>query len=148
MDKRIIYTGDDGMVAVIVPAPECGLTIEQIAAKDVPQGAVFEVVDVIDIPSDRTFRGAWRHDTSPAPQKVAVDLMKAKDITHARRRAKREEEFKPHDEAIMKQLPGKSAQDAEAARAAIRARYDTIQANVDKCGSVGELKAIIEAEGL
>jgi hypothetical protein len=58
MNKRIIYPTDDGGVAVIVPA-ECGLTIEQIAAKDVPAGKPYEIVDVSDIPSDRTFRGAW-----------------------------------------------------------------------------------------
>jgi hypothetical protein len=58
MNQRIIYPTDDGGVAVIVPA-ECGLTIEQIAAKDVPAGKPYEIVDVADIPSDRTFRGAW-----------------------------------------------------------------------------------------
>ena len=59
--KRIIYPTDDGGVAVIVPAPECGLTIEQIAAKDVPAGKSFKIVDVADIPSDRTFRNAWEY---------------------------------------------------------------------------------------
>lgn len=58
MDKRIIYPTDEGGVAVIVPA-DCGLTIEEIAAKDVPAGKPFEIVDVTDIPEDRTFRGAW-----------------------------------------------------------------------------------------
>jgi hypothetical protein len=58
MNSRIIYPTDDGGVAVIVPA-ECGLTIEEIAAKDVPAGKTYEIVDVTDIPSDRTFRGAW-----------------------------------------------------------------------------------------
>jgi hypothetical protein len=57
--KRIIYPTDDGGVAVIIPAAECGLTIEQIAAKDVPVGKEFQIVDVADIPADRTFRGAW-----------------------------------------------------------------------------------------
>ena len=59
MNQRIIYPTDDGGVAVIVPAVECGLTIEQIAAKDVPAGKEFQIVDVADIPVDRTFRGAW-----------------------------------------------------------------------------------------
>jgi len=59
MNSRIIYPTDDGGVAVIVPAAECGLTIEEIAAKDVPAGKSYEIVDVADIPSDRTFRGAW-----------------------------------------------------------------------------------------
>jgi len=57
MNKRIIYQDDNG-VCVIVPA-DCGLTIEEIAAKDVPAGVAFSIVDVADIPTDRTFRGAW-----------------------------------------------------------------------------------------
>ena len=61
MNQRIIYPTDDGGVAVIIPAPECGLTIEEIAAKDVPAGKSFKIVDVADIPSDRTFRNAWEY---------------------------------------------------------------------------------------
>lgn len=59
--KRIIYPTEEGGVAVIVPAPECGLTIEEIAAKDVPAGLPYKIVDVSDIPSDRTFRNAWEY---------------------------------------------------------------------------------------
>jgi hypothetical protein len=59
MNSRIIYPTDDGGVAIIVPAAECGLTIEQIAAKDVPAGKEYKIVDVADIPTDRTFRNAW-----------------------------------------------------------------------------------------
>lgn len=58
-DKRIIYPTPEGGVAVIVPAPECGLTIEEIARKDVPAGVDFRIVDAADIPDDRTFRNAW-----------------------------------------------------------------------------------------
>ena len=61
MDKRIIYPTDDGGVAVIVPAPNSGLTIEEIAAKDVPTGKDYQIVDVADVPSDRTFRNAWEY---------------------------------------------------------------------------------------
>jgi hypothetical protein len=61
MNSRILYPTDDGGVAVIVPAAECGLTIEEIAAKDVPAGKPFKIVDVADIPSDRTFRAAWEY---------------------------------------------------------------------------------------
>ena len=74
MNQRIIYPTDEGGVSVIVPAPECGLTIEQIAAKDVPPVVVmqdgvvvsstprpYKIVDVADIPSDRTFRNAWEY---------------------------------------------------------------------------------------
>jgi hypothetical protein len=58
---RIIYPTDDGGVAVIIPAAECGLSIEEIAAKDVPAGKPYKIVDVSDIPSDRTFRNAWEY---------------------------------------------------------------------------------------
>ena len=61
MNSRIIYPTDDGGVAVIIPAPECGLTIEEIAAKDVPAGKPWKIVDGTDIPSDRTFRNAWEY---------------------------------------------------------------------------------------
>ena len=60
MNQRIIYPTDDGSIAVIVPA-DCGLTIEEIAAKDVPAGKPYKIVDVADIPSDRTFRDAWEY---------------------------------------------------------------------------------------
>ena len=58
--NRIIYPTDDGGVAVIVPA-DCGLTVEEIAAKDVPAGKPYQIVDVSEIPSDRTFRNAWEY---------------------------------------------------------------------------------------
>jgi len=56
---RVIYPTDDGGVAVIIPTAECGLTIQQIAAKDVPMGKPYKIVDVSDVPSDRVFRNAW-----------------------------------------------------------------------------------------
>jgi len=61
MNSRIIYPTDDGGVAVIVPSAECGLTIEEIAAKDAPTGKPFKIVDVANIPTDRTFRDAWEY---------------------------------------------------------------------------------------
>lgn len=44
--KRIIYPTDDGGIAIIVPAPECGLTIEEITVKDVPAGVKYKIIDV------------------------------------------------------------------------------------------------------
>jgi hypothetical protein len=61
MNSRIIYPTDDGGVAIIIPAAECGLTIEQIAAKDVPAGKSYKIVDVADIPTERLFRNAWEY---------------------------------------------------------------------------------------
>jgi hypothetical protein len=58
MDTRIIYQNDEGGVSVVIPT-ECGLTIEEIAAKDVPTGKPYKIVDAEDIPADRTARDAW-----------------------------------------------------------------------------------------
>jgi hypothetical protein len=60
-NPRIIYPTPEGGVAIIIPAPECGLTIEQIAAKDVPAGVPYRIVEASDIPEDRTFRNAWEY---------------------------------------------------------------------------------------
>ena len=61
--KRIIYKQEDGGVAVLVPSPEYlqDHTIEELAAKDVPEGAEFEIVDTDTVPTDRTFRDAWEY---------------------------------------------------------------------------------------
>jgi hypothetical protein len=61
MNQRIIYPNDDGGVSIIVPSPEylAEHTIEELAAKDVPAGKPFKIVDVSDIPTDRNFRDAW-----------------------------------------------------------------------------------------
>jgi hypothetical protein len=64
MKKRIIYQNDKGGVSVIIPArfEDCGMTIDQIAAKDVPTGKPYKIVDVADIPTDRSEREAWAVD--------------------------------------------------------------------------------------
>jgi hypothetical protein len=58
MNQRIIYQNDEGGINIIVPA-DCNLTIEEIAVKDVPQGKEYHIVDVSEVPTDRTFRNAW-----------------------------------------------------------------------------------------
>ena len=63
MNQRIIYPTDDGGVAIIIPTPEylSEHTIEELALKDVPEGKPYKIVDVSNIPEDRTFRGAWEY---------------------------------------------------------------------------------------
>lgn len=63
MTQRIIYPTDEGGVAIIIPTPEAlqTMTIEEIAAKDVPQLTSYKIIDASDIPTDRTFRNAWEY---------------------------------------------------------------------------------------
>jgi len=133
---KIIYSTDTG-VAVIHPTGE--LTIDEVAAKDVPEGAAYQIVDDSVIPSDRTFRNAWRKGLG----RVDIDLPAAREITHEKRRAKRATEFAPLD--IKATIPSEAAA-AETARAAIRDKFDAMQADIDACSDVDALKAIIDRE--
>jgi hypothetical protein len=76
---------------------------------------------------------------------ITTNLTKAKTLAHEMRRAKREEEFKPHDEVIMKQIPNNDATVAEAARQVIRDKYATIQTNINTAATVDELKIIVDS---
>lgn len=62
MTQRIIYQNDEGGVSIIIPSLNSGLSIEELARKDVPAGVAYKIVNTDDIPSDRTFRGAWEAD--------------------------------------------------------------------------------------
>jgi len=59
---KIIYQEADGNVCVITPAANCELTDAQTAAKDVPTGLAYKIVDDSVVPSDRVFRNAWTVD--------------------------------------------------------------------------------------
>lgn len=61
MSQVIIFTQDNGTVAIIRPTEEALAIygIEEIATKDVPAGTPYKIVDTTDIPTDRTFRDAW-----------------------------------------------------------------------------------------
>lgn len=77
---------------------------------------------------------------------ITINLDKAKSIAHDKRRAARAEEFKPHDEVIMKQIPGNDATVAEAARQEIRDKYADMQVAIDAAESADELKVILGLE--
>jgi len=134
---RIIYQNESGGVSVIIPTGE--LSIEQVAAKDVPDGVAYEIVEDDAIPSDRTFRGAWVMGDCC----IEHDLDKCRAIGHDMRRAKRAEEFAPHDEVIAKQIPGVSATEAEAARQEIRDKYAAIQIEIDRAETLEQIKTAL-----
>lgn len=73
---------------------------------------------------------------------ITINLNKAKDIAHAKRREARSAEFAPLD--IKATIP-MEAEAAEAARASIRVKYNDIQTNIDNAETVDSLKQIVEA---
>jgi hypothetical protein len=66
MNQRIIYPQPNGVVAIIIPTEEflASYTVEDLAAKDVPAGVPYKIIDAADVPTDRTFRNAWEADFS------------------------------------------------------------------------------------
>jgi hypothetical protein len=72
---------------------------------------------------------------------ITINITKAKNIAHDKRRAARAEEFKPHDEIIMKQIPGADAIAAEAARELIRTKYTEMQTAIDAASTVDAIKS-------
>jgi hypothetical protein len=133
--NRIIYQTPEGGVAVIIPTESV-----ELALKDVPEGVPYEIVTPDDIPTDRTFRGAW----VLGDYCIDHDLDKCKDIGHAIRRTNRAEEFQPFDEIIAKQIPGKDAAEAEEARQAIRNKYTEVQEAIDAAETPDEIKTALE----
>jgi len=69
-NRLVIYPNEDGGISVLHPAPNTGLTVEQIAVKDVLSGKPFKFITADDLPIDddgnydRSFRAAWEADFS------------------------------------------------------------------------------------
>jgi len=74
---------------------------------------------------------------------ISINITKAKAIAHDMRRAARAEEFAPHDEVIMKQIPGIDVVTAEAARAAIRTKYSAMQDQIEAAATPDEIKGAL-----
>jgi hypothetical protein len=73
---------------------------------------------------------------------ISIDMTKAKDIAHDKRRAARSAEFAPLD--IKATIPAEATA-AEEARQAVRQKYAEIQTDIDTASDVTSLKQIVEA---
>jgi len=128
---KIIYSTKKG-IAIIHPTGE--LSIEEVAAKDVPANVSFRIVDESEIPTDRTFRNAWKDEGG-----IKVDMGKAKDITKDRLRNERKPLLEAQDVAFQRAL------ETGASTAAIvseKQRLRDITKQVDALASLDELKAL------
>jgi len=72
---------------------------------------------------------------------IGINIDKAKDIAHDKRRAARAAEFAPLD--IKATIPSEATA-AEAARQAVREKYATVQTSIDAASDVDTLKTIVE----
>lgn len=134
-NARVIYRLQDGGVGVLIPAPDCGLTIEDIIAKDVPSGVPYAVVDASQLPAERDFRGAWEYATNG----LAVSLPKAREITKSRLRSERAPLLAAQDVAFQRALEeGQST----ALVASEKQRLRDITKRADQANTLDELRGI------
>ena len=71
---------------------------------------------------------------------ITIDINKAKEISHSKRRDARAAEFAPLD--IQATIPT-LAEQAEAERQLVRDKYAAMQTQIDSATTAEELKAII-----
>ncbi|NDB61351.1 hypothetical protein EB001_23370 [bacterium] len=61
--KYIAYP-NNSKISIIIPSLDCGLSLDQIAKKDVPTGIPYKYIESEFLPQDRVFRDAWELDFS------------------------------------------------------------------------------------
>lgn len=141
--RKIIFTRTDGGISVVHPVRNTiGETlttdaeIEQRAWDKLPEDAINpQFVEETEIPTDRTFRNAWKVEDGS----VAVDMGKAKDLTKDRLRIERKPLLEAQDVAFQRAL------ETGANTAAIvseKQRLRDITKQVDALTSLDELKAL------
>lgn len=137
---KVLIKNQDGSVGIMHPILDCGLTLEQIIAKDVPKGVPYEIVDDSAIPSDRSFRDAWKHD-------LTVDIPKAQEITKDRLRVERAPLLNDLDIMQLKEVAKQATMpepnntrliEIESQKQILR----DCTKKVDLCKTVEELKAV------
>jgi hypothetical protein len=101
---KIKYTNPDGSLAIVHPAPDFKGTMEELAAKTVPEGLSWSTVEEADLPISRNYRDAWVENGSV----VDIDLEKAKPLQkgHMIRKAsdRARDEFGNIDQQVIDEI--------------------------------------------
>lgn len=74
---------------------------------------------------------------------IQINIDKAKQIAHAKRRIARSMEFEPLDNLIAKQIPGQSFEQVEQQRQLVREKYAELQEKIDAETTVEGLKSLL-----
>ena len=138
-DKNIVYTVADCLV-VVMPADNCGLTVEEIQAKDVPDGVTSYIVDHSSLPTDTNFQNAWVYKDGS----VQVDLAKAKEVHREYIRRERKEKLAALDIEFQRALETGDTSAVVAKKQVLRDA--TADCAITAATSVAELRALWNTE--
>ena len=142
-NEVIVYTNVDGSCAIVYPAPNSGLSLEAVMAKDVPKSAINPRITTQDkLPQDRLFRNAW--DDSNPEDFVGINLDKAKAISHDVRRADRAKKMEPLDResGYVSTTPARQSAILTEKQAILDANAE-LQSSIESASSVTTLDAVI-----
>ena len=138
MSDVIIWTQDNGILAVTHPAENCGLTTEEIAEKDLPDGKPYKIMDSSKLPESSIFRDAWVADDNWT---ISIDMERAREVWRNKIRFARASKWEQLDVAYMKALEI-SGDVSEIVEEKIMLRDFPNQESIELSESVEELELI------
>jgi hypothetical protein len=138
-DYNIVYTVNDFLVVMSL-SDKCGLTVEEIQAKDVPDGVTSYIVKHSDLPSDTDFQNAWVYKDGS----VQVDLAKAKEVHREYIRRERKEKLAALDIEFQRALETGDTSAVVAKKQVLRDA--TADSAITAATSLAELRALWNTE--
>ena len=138
-DKNIVYTQNDFLVVMSL-SDKCPLTVEEIQAKDVPDGVTSYIVDHSSLPTDTDFQNAWVYKDG----KVEVDLTKAKEVHREYIRRERKEKLAALDIEFQRALETGDTSAVVAKKQVLRDA--TADSAIESATSLAELRALWNTE--
>jgi hypothetical protein len=134
MPNVIIYTNDNGGVAICTPSNE--VPIEIVQAKDIPEGTQSYIVDVETLPKKYgVFFGAWEQTNGV----ITVNISKAKEIKKNHLRSDREPLLAEQDVLFQRALENNASTVEIAAE---KQRLRDLPTLVDSAQTLEELLSI------
>ena len=138
-DKNIVYT-QNNILVVMSLSDKCPLTVEEIQAKDVPDGVTSYIVDHSSLPTDTDFQNAWVYKDG----KVEVDLTKAKEVHREYIRRERKEKLAALDIEFQRALETGDTSAVVAKKQVLRDA--TADSAIESATSLAELRALWNTE--
>jgi len=141
MSQVVIFRQSNNKVALLTPVLTTGLTIEEIASKDVPSGYEYQIVNKSDLPTDATFFDSWIYSMP-----VTVDTTIAHSIQKNKWRRAREPILKRLDVEFMRALElGQSTTEIAAKKQTLRDVTNTPLPNWESGDTVDTFSAKVKA---
>ena len=132
MTQAIVFTNSKGNVSICYPTGE--LPIEEVKAKDTPEGSI--IVNIDELPNEHNdFFNAWQLVDGV----VTVNLSFAKEITKNRLRKEREPLLQAQDVAFQRALENGADTTAIVAE---KQRLRNITVLADQVSTLDELKTL------